>query len=109
LDISHHVFHEVLQYLHKLAKDNIKPRDLNITIEHERLKKDRFWPYFKGAIGAIDGTHIPVVVPPKEVITHTCRHGYTSHNVLAMCDFDTTKNLVIYDGRFSSRIIQFSS
>jgi hypothetical protein len=27
-------------------------------------------------------------VPTKEVITHTCRHGYTSQNVLAMCDFD---------------------
>jgi hypothetical protein len=84
----HIKFHEVLRCLRKLARDNIKPRDPNFTIEHERLKEDRFWPYFKSAIGAIDGTHIPVVVPTKEVITHTCRHGYTSQNVLAMCDFD---------------------
>jgi hypothetical protein len=84
----HIKFHEFLRCLRKLARDNIKPRDPNFTIEHERLKEDRFWPYFKGAIGAIDGTHIPVVVPTKEVIIHTCRHGYTSQNLLAMCDFD---------------------
>ena len=37
-------------------------------------------------IEAIDGSHIPVVVPVDETISHTCRHGYTS--VLAICDFD---------------------
>jgi hypothetical protein len=84
----HTKFHEVLLCLRKLARDNIKPRDPNFTTEHEKLKEDRFWPYFKGAIEAIDGSHIQVVVPTKEVITHTCRHGYTSQNVLAICDFD---------------------
>jgi len=43
---------------------------------------------FKGAIGAIDGSHVKVVVPVEEVVNHTCRHGYTSQNVLAVCDFD---------------------
>ena len=33
---------------------------------------------FKGAIGAIDGSHVKVVVPVEEVVNHTCRHGYTS-------------------------------
>jgi len=27
-------------------------------------------------------------VPADEVVNYTCRHGYTSHNVLAVCDFD---------------------
>jgi hypothetical protein len=27
-------------------------------------------------------------VPTEEVVNHTCRHGYTSQNVLAICDFD---------------------
>jgi hypothetical protein len=39
-------------------------------------------------IEAIDGSHIPVVVPVDETISHTCRHGYTSQNVLAICVFD---------------------
>eukprot|EP00267_Zea_mays_P040633 XP_008680777.2 uncharacterized protein LOC103655879 [Zea mays] len=84
----HTKFHEVLNCLRKLAKDNIKPRDPTFSTEHDKIKEDRFWPYFKGAIGAIDGSHVPVVVPTEEVVNHTCRHGYTSQNVLAICDFD---------------------
>ena len=84
----HTKFHEVLNCLRKLAKDNIKPRDPTFCTEHDKVKEERFWPYFKGAIGAIDGSHVPVAVPADEVVNYTCRHGYTSHNVLAVCDFD---------------------
>lgn len=42
----------------------------------------------KDAIGAIDGSHVKVVVPVDEVVNHTCHHGYTSQNMLAICDFD---------------------
>ncbi|XP_066365210.1 uncharacterized protein [Miscanthus floridulus] len=81
-------FHEVLKCLRKLAKDNIKPRDSTFSTEHERVRENRFWPYFKGAIGAIDGSHVQVVVPVDEVVNHTNCHGYTSQNVLAIFDFD---------------------
>jgi hypothetical protein len=54
----------------------------------QRFKKIIFWPHLKGAIGAIDGSHIRVLVPAEEVVNHTCQHGYTSQNVLAICDFD---------------------
>ena len=84
----HTKFHEVLNCLHKLAKNNIKVRDPTFSTEHERIKEDRFWPYFKGAIGAIDGSHVKVEVPAEEAVNHTCRHGYTSQNILAICDFD---------------------
>jgi hypothetical protein len=84
----HTKFHEVLKCLRKLSKDNIKPRDPTFKTEHDRIKEERFWPYFQGAIGAIDGSHVPVVVPADEVLNYTCRHGYTSQNVLAICDFD---------------------
>ncbi|XP_025877483.1 uncharacterized protein [Oryza sativa Japonica Group] len=52
----HTKFHEVLKCLRKLAKDNITPRDPTFSMEHGRLREDRFWPYFKDAIGAIDGS-----------------------------------------------------
>jgi hypothetical protein len=81
-------FNEVLKCLCKLGKENIKPRDPTFSTEHEKLRDDRFWPHFKGAIGAIDGSHVQVVVPNDEVVNHTCRHGYTSQNILAICDFD---------------------
>ncbi|BAF28583.2 Os11g0599400, partial [Oryza sativa Japonica Group] len=84
----HTKFHEVLKCLRKLAKDNITPRDPTFSMEHGRLREDRFWPYFKDAIGAIDGSHISVVVLLDETISHTCHHGYTSQNVLAIYNFD---------------------
>ena len=84
----HTKFHEVLNCLHKLAKNNIKVRDPTFSTEHERIKEDRFWTYFKGAIGAIDGSHVKVEVPAEEVVNHTCQHGYTSQNILTVCDFD---------------------
>jgi hypothetical protein len=62
----------------KLGKENLKPKDPTFSYEHGKLKQDRFWPYFKGAIGAIDGSHIKVVVSANEVINYTCCHGYTS-------------------------------
>jgi hypothetical protein len=49
------------------------------------VRENRFWPYFKGAIGAIDGSHVQVGVPVDGVVNHTNRHGYTSQNVLAVC------------------------
>jgi hypothetical protein len=83
----HMKFKEVLLSLRKLGKDNIKPRDCTFSTEHAKVQ-DHFWPNFKCAIGAIDGSHIRVSVPTEEVVNHTCRHGYTSQNVLAICDFD---------------------
>ncbi|XP_003560952.2 protein ALP1-like [Brachypodium distachyon] len=71
-----------------MAGDYIAPIDPTFTHVHEKLKKPRFWPHFKDAIGAIDGTHIPVIVPAELKVIHTNRKGYTSQNVLAMCDYD---------------------
>jgi len=84
----HTKFHEVLRCLRKLAKDNITPRYPTFSTEHEKVRENRFWPYFKEAIGAIDGSHVKVIVPLDETVNHTNRHGYTSQSVLAICDFD---------------------
>ena len=81
-------FSEVLECIFKLAGDIIKPKDPSFTHVHQRLRKRRFWPHFKNAIGAIDGTHIRVTVPAALKVVHINRHGYPSQNVMAMCDFD---------------------
>ncbi|XP_073037105.1 uncharacterized protein [Primulina eburnea] len=39
-------------------------------------------------IGAIDGTHICIRVPPSKQIDFIGRKGYTSTNVMVVCDFD---------------------
>jgi hypothetical protein len=52
----------VLNCLYKLGKHNIKLVDRTFKDVHPRLQDSRFYPHFKGAIGAIDGSHIPVEV-----------------------------------------------
>ncbi|XP_074337294.1 uncharacterized protein LOC141674489 [Apium graveolens] len=39
-------------------------------------------------IGAIDGTHIPAMVPGHDISSYRNRHGTISQNVLAACNFD---------------------
>ncbi|XP_026399142.1 uncharacterized protein LOC113294996 [Papaver somniferum] len=48
----------------------------------------RFYPYFKDCIGAMDGTHIPAMVNKRDATVYRNRHGITSQNVLAVCNFD---------------------
>ena len=84
----HRKFNHVLRCLNRLAADIIKPIDPHFTIRHERLNDSRFLPHFNNYIGAIDGTHIPVVVPADEMINHVGRHGFATQNVMAVCDFD---------------------
>lgn len=81
-------FEEVLHSVFLLSADIIKPRDPEFRTIHSRLQSSRFSPHFNNCIGAIDGTHIAVVVPSSKCVQHMCRHGYTSQNVLAICDFD---------------------
>lgn len=88
-------FEKVLNCLNKLAVDNIRPLDPEFTTIHPRLQSRRFSPYFDNCIGAIDGTHIPVVVPANQVVQHTGRKGYTSQNVLAICDFNMRFTFVV--------------
>ncbi|KAL0926605.1 hypothetical protein M5K25_002844 [Dendrobium thyrsiflorum] len=48
----------------------------------------QFYPYFKNAIGAIDGTHIPAVVNNNVQNRYRNRKGFTSQNVMAAVSFD---------------------
>ncbi|KAL6633763.1 hypothetical protein ACP70R_026434 [Stipagrostis hirtigluma subsp. patula] len=95
LDTVNRNFDKVLKCVLKLAGDNIKPLDAAFPTVHPRLGESRFSPYFNGCIGAIDGTHIPVVVDNDKVVQYMCRKGYTSQNVLAVCDFDMRFTFVL--------------
>jgi hypothetical protein len=103
----------VLMCLYNLGKDNIKPVDRNFTDVHPRIQDLCFWPHFKGAIGAIDGSHIAVEVAEEERVNHTGRHGYTSQNLLTICDFDLRFTFVVagwpgsaHDTRILNRSIE---
>jgi hypothetical protein len=62
---------------------------------HSKLQETHFSPHFHGAIGAIDETHILVVVPCSAMIAHFGRYQETTQNVLAVCDFDMRFTFVV--------------
>jgi len=47
-----------------------------------------YTPFFDGCIGALDGTHIEVIVDEAVHDDFTNRKGNTSQNVVVVCDFD---------------------
>jgi hypothetical protein len=82
------MFTKVLRCLVRLATNIIKLVDPQFTTMHPKLRNRRFYPYFKNYIGAIDGTHIPCVVPNHLFIQHLYRKSITTQNVMAYYDFD---------------------
>jgi hypothetical protein len=46
------------------------------------------WPYFRDAIGAIDGSHIHAFPPSASRHLYYNRKGFVSQNCLFACDFD---------------------
>jgi hypothetical protein len=60
----------VLECLFNLGEHIIKPKDPQFIQIHPRLEDNRFSPYFNGCIGAIDDTHVPVIVPSTETVSH---------------------------------------
>jgi hypothetical protein len=85
----------VFEYVVKLAADIIRPRDLEFRTVHQRLTSARFAPFFDNCIGAIDGTHVCVTVSTEKVVQYTGRKGITTHNVLAICDFNMRFTFVV--------------
>ncbi|KAF7820636.1 protein ANTAGONIST OF LIKE HETEROCHROMATIN PROTEIN 1-like [Senna tora] len=80
----HRQFYRVLKAVRKLGTYIIRPVDPMFRDATGYLvNDDRYWPYFKDFIGAIDGTHTPVHVLVDKVIPFTGRKGYTYTNVVA--------------------------
>ena len=53
----------------------------------EIRENPKLWPFLKGCVGAIDGSHIRICVPRKMQGPWRNRKGWISQNVLAACDF----------------------
>ena len=57
-------------------------------VPHKIHKSYCSFQYFKGCLGALDGTHMPVLVPAGQWTAYCNRKGQLLQNVLAACDFD---------------------
>lgn len=51
------------------------------------LSNPKFFPFFQGVLGAIDGTHIHASPSEEGRASHQNQKGDTSQNVLAACTF----------------------
>jgi len=89
-----------------LSKENIKMPNAESVSYAIRKKRKLSYPYFKDAIGAADGTHIPAKVPSEDIVRFRNRKGDRSQNVLGIGTFDLLFSCVIpgwegsaHDGR----------
>ncbi|OAY74020.1 putative nuclease HARBI1, partial [Ananas comosus] len=84
--ISRH-FNNILRGIVRLKDDYIMLPSSNAAV-HPRIRDNPNFHSFKNAIGAIDGTHIPVVVERSKQAPFRCRKGFTSQNMMAAVLFD---------------------
>jgi len=77
-------FGEFLTAIELLACDYIRtPITQDLHRIPERLQVDqRYWPYFSGFVGAMDGTHVCVKVKPELQEMYLNRHDNASLNML---------------------------
>ncbi|KAL5709743.1 hypothetical protein ACHQM5_020396 [Ranunculus cassubicifolius] len=83
--ISRH-FNNVLRAISKFSISMIRPPSFAVVPSNIR-RNPKYWPYFNGCIGAIDGTHIAAHIPLAEQVPFRGRKGITL-NVMAACSFD---------------------
>jgi len=62
--------------------------DSDDGVPGEIWNNPKFWPYFKNAIGAIDGSHIHAHPPSSDRSSYRNRKGFVSQNCLFACGFD---------------------
>ncbi|KAL5544685.1 hypothetical protein UlMin_008469 [Ulmus minor] len=70
-----------------MSGEYIRPPDMN-NVHHTIRYNNRFFPYFQGCVGAIDGTHVSACVGGARADKFRGRKGDTTWNILAACDFD---------------------
>ena len=89
-------FHKVLKAVLALSKDIVKPLDPTFRDIPSQISNDeRYYPYFKDCIEAIDGTHMKLIVPAEHQIPYMCRKRHTSTNVMVACDFNMCFTFVL--------------
>ncbi|XP_059297154.1 uncharacterized protein LOC132050111 isoform X1 [Lycium ferocissimum] len=100
-------FNKCLKACLRLGKHYVK--QAGRSIPQEISSNPLFYPWFKDCIGAIDGTHIPALIPVEEQPRYRNRKGVLSQNVLAVVDFDMNFQYVLagWEGSASdSRVLR---
>ena len=83
------IVHEVSICLDSIKDRLYKPAKVGDPIPAKISNNGNFTPYFDNCIGAIDGRHIPAVIPVELQGPFRSRKKIVSQNVLGV-DFDLT-------------------
>jgi hypothetical protein len=75
---------DAMQIIHSKCV-NLPPPD---HLADKIFENEKFFPYFKDCIGALDGTHIPVFVRALSAPAFGNRKGFLTQNVLGVCTFN---------------------
>ena len=82
-------FFEVLRATELLACDYIHtPRTQELHRIPDQLMDGKYWHFFSGFVGAMDGVHVCVKVKPELQGMYWNRHDRTSFNIMAICDLN---------------------
>ena len=84
------IVHEVSDCLDNIKDRIFKPALAGDPIPAKISNNANFTPYFDNCIGAIDGTHIPAVIPVHLQGPYYNRKKFHSQNVLGVANFDLT-------------------
>ena len=88
----HEVFHDIQSSLVACSEEWI----VSPTGRFQRgLMSTLHYPFFKHCVGAIDGTHIPVVLRIEDQDSHRCHKLKTTQNVMCCVDWDTRVRYVL--------------
>ena len=80
------VFSHVLAAMTRFADDVLRPGDTSYSGKPAVLVE--YTPFFDGCIGAMDDTHIEVIVDQGVRDNHINRKGKPTQNMVVVCDFD---------------------
>ncbi|KAM3221866.1 hypothetical protein P3L10_021136 [Capsicum annuum] len=88
-EMVHRHFHSVLDAISKFVRDIIRPHlNYNDGVGAHKPCNERYFPFFKDCIGALDGTHVKARLPQGQEISYISRKGYPTQNILAVIDFN---------------------
>ncbi|KAG8387627.1 hypothetical protein BUALT_Bualt02G0040800 [Buddleja alternifolia] len=89
------ILHDIISYIDEICVDYLRmDRNAfgrlcylleNVEPVPDDSTNDR-WKWFKGCLGALDGTQIPIRVPITGLIRYSNRKGDIAVNVLGVCD-----------------------
>ena len=71
--------------------------DINAAVPEYIRENPKFYPFFEGAIGTIDGTHFDCSGTPEQCALACDRKGCVTQNCLAACDF-TQRFVYMFSG-----------